>query len=151
MDILSGINNLVKTVSADRKAAKWFVFIVVVALVAGWAAVSLYINKPKKQDHSGQCDYLIEQNRQLVNSLLDIRKNLETLVPRDEGGPVSAARVENIFSLSFASYTTTDTIPKTKQQYQQAIYKILNKIDSALIKNRLDSLRKADLQQRKRN
>jgi hypothetical protein len=83
-------------------------------------------NGSKKQD----CTYYIEQNKQLVSALIEIKKDLQdgmtTSYNWDGGG------------LSFASY---DSVPKrmNKQQIQMRI--TIRKIDSILYRIKQDSVK----------
>lgn len=148
-EILGGIDKLLITLSNNKRAGRWFVVMIAVAL-ATVVVGSRYLLPTKKVQVSNpnQCDYLMEQNKQLVNALLEIKSNLQAI-----GTPVSYNGNGN--GVMFASYiehstyakiahVQTDTVPRavTRNQYQQAVNKVLRQIDSVLIRNRLDSLKK---------
>jgi hypothetical protein len=132
-EIFSGINNLLRTLAANKGSRIWFILM----LLACSGAFYYYLSRttPVKQD---QCDYLIEQNRQLVNALLMIKQDLENV----SGKPMSLLN-QRISRPSFTLLLISDTVPKKQQDKQ--IQKINMKIDSVLLKNKkiLDSLEKA--------
>jgi hypothetical protein len=97
-------------------------------------AASLYFVYPvirpaKKED----CTYYIEQNKQLVNALIDIKKDLQASVTTS----YNQLQPELIMFASF------DTVPKRKRmnQYQQVQQKVIYKIDSILYRIKQDSVK----------
>lgn len=118
------IQSILKTVSTNRKA---FIVFIIISVLTGVFLIGKYFTPQKKA--AGDCDYFIEQNRQLVNSLLEIRSGVNDAI----GKPVSYTGNRNY--IMFASY---DTVPPT----QQKLLKVLAKIDSILIQRKLDSLKR---------
>lgn len=139
MSLIKDFNNLLKTLAADRKMLKIFFVIICVLLVAGYFIRPVFM-KSSKADTIDQCEYLKEQNKQLVGALLDIRKGLSEMAT-----PTSYVESDN--GISFASFIDTTKRPLNNNQMQQRIQIMMRKIDSALIKNRLDSLRRLEAKQ----
>lgn len=81
----------------------------------------------KKED----CTYYVEQNKQLIDALIDIKKDLQAGVTSYHLQPEL---------IMFASF---DTIPKRKRmnQYQQAQQRVIYKIDSILYRIKQDSVK----------
>lgn len=126
-DIIISFFNYCKTLPTTGR----FIVILLMVSVTSFIAVKYFVPSKKVEvDRPGQCDYLIKQNQQLVEALLDIKKNLKS---------VSYTGQQSYFM--FASYT--DTVPR-KPTTKQVIRNILFKIDSLLLINKLDSLRKVD-------
>lgn len=110
---------------------KQMIIIISGVVVLGFIGVKYFIPSKKivvAAVHDGQCDYLMEQNRQLVAALLEIRSNLKA---------IPTSNVQRPSQIVFASFI--DTTPS-----QKAITNIVRKIDSILVSNKLDSIRKAE-------
>lgn len=111
-------------------SSRLFTIIVIVALGVGFYFLYPLLHAKKADD----CAYFKEQNQQLVNALLDIKSNIKSLAePTSFTGTLDA--------IMWATYTDTTRKPMKASQYQEALRKIDQKIDSILLKNRLDSLR----------
>jgi len=124
MKQIAAILNKLLIIAKDAKV--WLrVLVLVVTLFAG--AIIFSRTKVKKED----CTYYIEQNKQLVNALIDIKRDLSVAVSTSFTGEETG--------LIFAQ-----NVPKQKSQYQQnqQIKKVMSKIDSVLLKYRLDSLKR---------
>jgi len=91
------------------------------------------IRPAKKEVVKDDCTYYIEQNKQLVNALIDIKKDLQASVTTS----YNQLQPELIMFASF------DTVPKRKRmnQYQQAQQRVIYKIDSILYRIKQDSVK----------
>jgi len=97
-------------------------FRVLVLVVTGFIGAILFSKtKVKKED----CSYYIKQNEQLVQGLLDIKKDLSVTTTASY--------------MTFASYDTVK--PKVKKQPQQ-VQKVLSKIDSLVNQYRISQQQK---------
>ncbi len=94
-----------------------------------------FLSKNKTKTKKEDCTYYIEQNKQLVKGLLEIRNTID---PQ----PTSFTGISS--SLIFASYI--DTLPKKISSKDN---KILNKIDSILLKIRNDSIKQKQINKTK--
>lgn len=141
MSILSDFTNLLKTLSADRKMLKIFFAIICILIVLGYFVTPLLTKK--KVDSSVQCEYLIEQNRQLVNSLLEVRKGLSEMATQ----PTSY--VESGGGIIFAQQRQQQQQQQilTKNQMQQRIRVMMRKVDSVLMQRRIDSIKRSNPKQ----
>lgn len=122
-DIVISFINYCKTLPTTGR----FIVILLVVSVSSFIAVKYFIPS-KKIQVPGQCDYLIKQNQQLVEALLDIKKNLKSISYMGAASP-----------FMFASVVDT-----ARPNPRQVINNIVFKIDSLLRRNKLDSLRKVD-------
>lgn len=146
IDVFSGINEIMKTLSSNKQSRVWFIVIVMLILTGGYFAAG-YFMPSREPSSNNQCDYLIEQNRQLVSVLLGVKQDLDSI---SVGKPISYTQSSN--EIIFASFVT-DTVPKkmTSKDYQQQVGKLSKQIDSVLIKNKkyLDSLNKKQVVKQK--
>lgn len=79
------------------------------------------------------CDECEKQRTELIQALIDIKKELSPVAETSLKMPVSA-------SVSFALFDTLKPVKKTQQQQQ--VQKVLNKIDSVLLKYRIPQKQK---------
>ena len=111
-------------IAKDAKAwMRVLIFVVVATGCVVIGAIAFSKTRTKVQD----CTYYIEQNKQLVGALIDIRTDLQ---------PKATSFVEGSAVVVFASLR--DTLPKPRMSAQ--VNKVLNKIDSILLKIKPDSL-----------
>ena len=111
-------------IAKDAKA--WMRVLIFVVVGTGCVVVGA-IAFSKTRTRVQDCTYYIEQNKQLVGALIEIRTDLQPKATSFIGGGAS---------IIFALYR--DTIPKPKMSAQ--VNKVLNKIDSILLKIKQDSL-----------
>lgn len=120
------INNILNAIIRAAQN-KWVWLRVLILVVVGFAGAILF-SKTKKED----CTDCNNERKELLNVLLDIRKDLSE--------PTSGVSTS---LLSFAAFVS-DTLPKNQQQ-SPLNKMIISKIDSILIKIKLDSLKKQKL------
>lgn len=133
--IITGFYTLIQTLPVYAK----FIIIALLVVVGGYVGGKYFASAKRVEvDRPGQCDYLIEQNKKLVDAFINIRESLIN--------PAPTSFTESKKGYMLASII--DTIPRVKRttayQYQQIINMVLFKVDSVLKTNKLDSLRTAD-------
>lgn len=130
MKNITAILNKILEIAKDAKV--WLrVLVFIIALFTG--AIMFSKTKTKKED----CTYYIEQNKQLVGALIDIKKELQ---PAEEQ-PISFMGVD-ASPFVFASFidTTPTQRKQIQQKQQQQVQKVVGKIDSILFKIKVQEI-----------
>lgn len=104
-----------------------FTLVLIASLTYGFTQVF------KAKKNCEDCTSFKEQNKELINALIGIKKDLSAAV--------TTSYVGNEDGLMYASY---DTTPKRQSQFQQSqqIKRVMSKIDSILWKVHMDSLKR---------
>jgi len=121
-----------KLLLVARDVKIWLrILILVITLFAG----AILFSRSKKSD----CTVCEGERAQLLSALLDVRKGLSEMAAQ----PTSYIAGETDFV--FAAFTTDTTKkPLNKNQMQQRIQGMMNKIDSVLLQRRIDSLKRVN-------
>lgn len=139
--IITGFYTLIQTLPVYAK----FIIIALLVVAGGYVGGKYFSSvKRVEVDRPDQCDYLIEQNKKLVDAFLNIRESLANPSPTSFTGNSRGYMLASII----------DTIPRVKRttayQYQKMINAVLYKVDSVLKTNKLDSLRTLDSLRKRR-
>jgi hypothetical protein len=117
---------------ANRNWSSRIFTVLVIVLLTGSGFI---LRKGGKKD---DCSYFKDQNSQLVNALLEIKRSVNELAAQ----PTSY--VEQSTGIVLASFVPIDTTkPMSQMQQKQSLYNISRKIDSLLLKIRQDSINKS--------
>lgn len=112
------------------------IFTLVLILLGTYSASTIFKAKSKNEDctawqeQTKQCN---EENRQLIGAFIEIKKELSVVKPvayywnKEKG---------------FETASFRDTVPSQRTKEKQAVQKVMNKIDSILLKWKQDSINK---------
>lgn len=144
--IFAGIDKLLQTLSSNKAAGRWFVFIVILAIAGLFVVPKVFPNIKKVQvSNPNQCDYLEKQNQMLISALLEIRNQADSISKK----AVSYNLINPSLNFSMV-LPAIDTLPRRKivrrkppiknaviiQQQDSTFKKMVFKIDSVLLRVR---------------